>query len=112
MAEFTLPANSIVKKGKHFPATTSGNIKTFEVYRYDPETGENPSVNTYEVDLDLCGPMLLDALLYIKNEIDSTLSLRRSCREGICGSCSMNICLLYTSPSPRDKRQSRMPSSA
>ena len=92
MAEFKLPANSIVKTGKTYKAADGAtNIKLFKVYRYDPSNGENPSLDTYEVDLDTCGPMILDALLKIKSEMDSTLSLRRSCREGICGSCSMNI---------------------
>ena len=92
MAEFTLPANSVVKQGKHFKAPEgTKNIKRFIVYRYDPSTEENPSTDTYEVDIDTCGPMVLDALLKIKDEMDATLSFRRSCREGICGSCSMNI---------------------
>lgn len=92
MAQFTLPANSVVKKGKAFTAASgASNIKKFLVYRYDPDTGENPRVDTYEVDLDTCGPMVLDAIIKIKNEIDPTLTFRRSCREGICGSCSMNI---------------------
>ena len=63
----------------------------FKVYRCDPDSGENPRVDTYEVDLDNCGPMVLDALIKIKNEIDPTLTFRRSCREGVCGSCAMNI---------------------
>ncbi|HBA35307.1 MAG TPA: succinate dehydrogenase iron-sulfur subunit [Gammaproteobacteria bacterium] len=92
MAEFRLPANSIVKPGKtHQAKAGANNIKKFRVYRYDPDSGENPSVDTYEVDMDTCGPMVLDALLKIKDEMDSTLSFRRSCREGICGSCAMNI---------------------
>lgn len=92
MAQFSLPANSVVKKGKSFAAPSSAkNTKTFKVYRYEPDSGENPRVDTYEVDLDTCGPMVLDALIKIKNEIDPTLTFRRSCREGICGSCSMNI---------------------
>lgn len=58
----------------------------------DPEKkGEKPYMQTYDVDLNACGPMVLDALIKIKNEIDPTLTFRRSCREGICGSCSMNI---------------------
>jgi succinate dehydrogenase / fumarate reductase iron-sulfur subunit len=61
------------------------------VYRYNPDDGQNPRVDTYDLDLDTCGPMVLDALIKIKNEIDPTLTFRRSCREGICGSCSMNI---------------------
>ena len=92
MAEFTLPANSVVKQGELFKAPEGAtNIRRFIVYRYDPDSGENPRTDTYEVDMDSCGPMVLDALLKIKDEMDSTLSLRRSCREGICGSCSMNI---------------------
>ena len=92
MAEFSLPANSIVKKGKVFEApSNASNTKRFKIYRYDPDSGENPRVDVYDVDLDSCGPMVLDALIKIKNEIDPTLTFRRSCREGICGSCSMNI---------------------
>ena len=92
MAEFSLPANSVVKKGNVFDAPANAkNIKRFKIYRYDPDNGQNPRVDTYDVDLDTCGPMVLDALIKIKNEIDPTLTFRRSCREGICGSCSMNI---------------------
>jgi ferredoxin len=92
LAEFRLPPNSRIKKGKHFPAPAgAGNIKRFAIYRYDPDSGQNPRIDTYEVDLDSCGPMVLDALIKIKNEIDPTLTFRRSCREGICGSCAMNI---------------------
>ena len=65
--------------------------KAFKVYRYDPDSGANPRYDTYTIDLDKCGPMVLDALIKIKNEIDPTLTFRRSCREGICGSCSMNM---------------------
>jgi succinate dehydrogenase / fumarate reductase iron-sulfur subunit len=92
MVEFSLPANSKVRKGHVFKAPSgAGRIKLFHVYRYDPDSGENPRLDTFEVDLDACGPMVLDALLKIKNEIDSTLTFRRSCREGICGSCAFNI---------------------
>ena len=92
MAEFSLPADSVVRKGKVFKASDQArNIKRFIVYRYDPDLAENPRTDTYEVDRDNCGPMVLDALLVIKNRIDPGLSLRRSCREGICGSCAMNI---------------------
>lgn len=92
MAELRLPPNSRVMEGKvHVDLEESTNPKKFRIYRYDPDTGENPRMDTYEVDLDKCGPMVLDALIMIKNEMDSTLTFRRSCREGICGSCSMNI---------------------
>ncbi|MFK7957783.1 MAG: succinate dehydrogenase iron-sulfur subunit [Lysobacterales bacterium] len=91
MAKFTLPKNSKITAGKHYPADGATNTKTFKVYRWDPDTGENPRTDTYDVDMDSCGPMVLDGLLKIKNEMDATLTLRRSCREGICGSCAMNI---------------------
>ena len=91
MVEFTLPKNSKVGKGKTFAATGAKNAKTFSIYRWDPDTGENPRMDNYEIDLDACGPMVLDALVKIKNEVDTTLTFRRSCREGICGSCAMNI---------------------
>ncbi|HYW03149.1 MAG TPA: succinate dehydrogenase iron-sulfur subunit [Gammaproteobacteria bacterium] len=92
MADFTLPANSRIRKGRtHKAPEGARNVRRFRVYRYDPDSGENPRQDTFEVDLDNCGPMVLDALLKIKNEIDATLTLRRSCREGICGSCAMNI---------------------
>ena len=92
MAEFTLPKNSKITAGKHFPAPSGAkNVRTFKVYRWNPDDGANPRTDTYDVDLDTCGPMVLDALIKIKNEIDPTLTFRRSCREGICGSCAMNI---------------------
>src|SRR4249919_4022491 len=92
MAEFTLPKNSKIRKGKHFPAPAGAkNVRTFKVYRWNPDDGENPRIDTYDVDMATCGPMVLDALIKIKNEIDPTLTFRRSCREGICGSCSMNM---------------------
>lgn len=92
MAQFTLPANSKVGVGKTVPTSNgAGNVKTFKIYRWDGDTGENPRIDTFEVDLDECGPMVLDALIKIKNEIDSTVTFRRSCREGVCGSCAMNI---------------------
>lgn len=92
MVEFSLPANSKVGKGKtHKAAEGAKNKKTFQIYRWNPDDGQNPRVDTYEVDLDTCGPMVLDALIKIKNEVDPTLTFRRSCREGVCGSCAMNI---------------------
>lgn len=85
-------AVSRIARGKLWPAPSDAkHVKRFEVYRYDPETGANPRIDAYEVDLDTCGPMVLDALIKIKNEMDSTLTFRRSCREGVCGSCAMNI---------------------
>lgn len=92
MVEFALPANSKITKGKqHAGPKGAKHTKTFKVYRYDPEDGNNPRVDTYQVDLDDCGPMVLDAIIKIKDEVDSSLTFRRSCREGICGSCAMNI---------------------
>jgi succinate dehydrogenase / fumarate reductase iron-sulfur subunit len=92
MASFTLPKNSTVQPGKTWPVPAGAKrIKRIEVYRYDPETGANPRLDVFSIDLDRCAPMVLDALLLIKNETDPTLAFRRSCREGVCGSCSMNI---------------------
>jgi len=92
MVEFALPKNSRLVNGKTFSLKEkSNNPRFFEIYRWDPDSGENPRIDRYEIDLDSCGPMVLDAILKIKNEIDPTLSLRRSCREGVCGSCALNI---------------------
>ncbi|WP_420722558.1 succinate dehydrogenase iron-sulfur subunit [Hwanghaeella sp. LZ110] len=92
MAEFALPANSKIGKGASWPVKSGGkNVRKFNIYRWNPDDGKTPQVDTYEVDLDECGPMVLDALIKIKNEVDQTLTFRRSCREGICGSCAMNI---------------------
>uniref|UniRef100_A0A5F8AHJ1 Succinate dehydrogenase [ubiquinone] iron-sulfur subunit, mitochondrial n=2 Tax=Macaca TaxID=9539 RepID=A0A5F8AHJ1_MACMU len=78
--------------GARTAAAAAARIKTFAIYRWDPDkAGDKPHMQTYEVDLNKCGPMVLDALIKIKNEIDSTLTFRRSCREGICGSCAINI---------------------
>ena len=92
MAQFKLPANSVIGKGKtYYAGAGAKNVKRFQIYRWDPDSGENPRMDTYEVDMATCGPMVLDALLKIKNELDPTLTLRRSCREGVCGSCAMKI---------------------
>jgi succinate dehydrogenase / fumarate reductase iron-sulfur subunit len=92
MAEFTLPANSKVKPGKkHVAPASATKPRTFKIYRWSPDDDANPSLDEYPIDLANCGPMVLDALIHIKNNIDSTLTFRRSCREGICGSCAMNI---------------------
>ncbi len=97
MAEFKLPKGSEVKKGKVWRDANlvandlSAKYKKFKIYRYNPDNNENPQIDEFTIDIANCGPMILDALLKIKNEIDSSLSFRRSCREGICGSCAMNI---------------------
>uniref|UniRef100_A0A1D8X7E0 Succinate dehydrogenase [ubiquinone] iron-sulfur subunit, mitochondrial n=1 Tax=Gelidium galapagense TaxID=317100 RepID=A0A1D8X7E0_9FLOR len=61
------------------------------IYRWNPYRQQKPWFNIYPISTKNCGPMILDALFQIKNTQDSSLSFRRSCREGICGSCSMNI---------------------
>jgi succinate dehydrogenase / fumarate reductase iron-sulfur subunit len=92
MAEFTLPKKSKVKAGKTILAAAGAKrARRVVIYRWDPDSGENPRLDTFEIDLDKCGPMVLDAIIHIKNDLDPTLSFRRSCREGICGSCAMNI---------------------
>ena len=91
MVQINLPKNSEIKVGKSWPKPQGKTVREFKIYRYDPDTGENPRTDTFFVDTSDCGPMVLDALNWIKHEVDPTLTLRRSCREGICGSCSMNI---------------------
>lgn len=95
---FPVPRNlgvapgSRIERGRRWVAPPgTARIKTFDIYRYDPDSGRNPRIDSFEVDLDDCGPMVLDALIWIKNKVDSTLTFRRSCREGVCGSCAMNI---------------------
>lgn len=92
MAHFALPSNSRIGEGTVRRAPEgAARVRKFRVYRWSPDDDGNPRIDTYEIDLAETGPMVLDALIKIKNEIDSTLTFRRSCREGICGSCAMNI---------------------
>lgn len=95
MVQIRLPKDSVVKKGVQHASTddstTDATTRTFQIYRYNPDIDANPRYDTFKIDLQKCGPMVLDALLYIKNTTDTQLAFRRSCREGICGSCSMNI---------------------
>jgi succinate dehydrogenase iron-sulfur subunit len=92
MVQLTLPKNSRITAGKTWPAPEGAtNLREYRIYRWDPEGGANPRIDTYQVDRDTVPPMVLDALIWIKNTIDPTLTFRRSCREGVCGSCSMNI---------------------
>ena len=92
MVEFVLPKNSRPQPGtEHTIPVKTENVRVFKVYRYDPDVDEQPRIDTFELNEDETGPMVLDALIKIKGEVDSSLSFRRSCREGICGSCSMNI---------------------
>lgn len=93
MTGFTLPLASRVRsKGREHRMTSDARrSKAFRIYRYNPDSAENPRFDTYYLDLDRTGPMVLDALIKIKDELDPTLTFRRSCREGVCGSCAMNI---------------------
>lgn len=111
MVQFTLPKNSKVKQGKAWnpppEGAEKGRYREYRIYRFDPDTGENPRLDTYWVDMNDCGPMVLDGLIWIKNNVDPTLTFRRSCREGVCGSCSMNIggtntlaCTLHADDAP------------
>ena len=112
MVEFALPKNSKPIEGKEWPKPEGAtNTKAVKVYRWSPDDGQNPRIDTYHIDLDDCGPMVLDALIKIKNEVDSTLTFRRSCREGVCGSCAMNIdgtntlaCTKYIADAKNDLR--------
>jgi succinate dehydrogenase / fumarate reductase iron-sulfur subunit len=89
---FGVSAQSRIERGRTWPAPAGATrVKTFEIYRYDPDSAKNPRLDSFEVDLDDCGLMVLDVLIWIKSKVDSTLTFRRSCREGVCGSCAMNI---------------------
>src|ERR1700738_3263185 len=117
MAEFTLPRNSKIAVGKTFAGPPGATrLREFKIYRWNPDDGKNPVIDTFELDLNDCGPMVLDALIKIKNEIDSSLTFRRSCREGVCGSCAMNIdgtntlaCTKYISDVKGDTKISPLP---
>jgi succinate dehydrogenase / fumarate reductase iron-sulfur subunit len=92
MADFSY--TPINRNGRvHKAAAGARDVRTFKIYRFDPESadGQGPRIDTFELDPKSCGPMVLDALIQIKSVVDSTLTFRRSCREGICGSCAMNI---------------------
>ena len=92
MVQLTLPKNSKMTEGKTWNEPKgAGDWREFRIYRWSPDDDDNPRIDTYNVNLDDCGPMVLDAIIKIKNEIDPTLTFRRSCREGMCGSCAMNI---------------------
>ena len=109
MVEISLPKNSRPTPGKQWPKPEGGKRLTeFRVYRWNPDDSANPRIDVYWVDRDDCGPMVLDALIWIKNNVDSTLTFRRSCREGVCGSCAMNIdgvnTLACTQRHGRDRR--------
>lgn len=97
MVQIRLEEDSKVSKGKSYQGQPNDNeditpcYRTFQIYRYDPDYDTHPRYDTVAIDITQCGPMVLDALLYIKNYVDGCLSFRRSCREGICGSCAMNI---------------------
>tara|TARA_R110001592_G_scaffold70230_2_gene215204 strand:- start:167 stop:922 length:756 start_codon:yes stop_codon:yes gene_type:complete len=88
MVQLTLPQNSKVIEGKTWGKPSNLSI---QIYRWNRDSGSNPTVDTFNLDKDKMGPMVLDAIIYIKNNVDPSLTFRRSCREGICGSCSMNI---------------------
>ena len=92
MVQISLSKNSEIKKGNYYKDKTgSKNIKKVNVYRWNPEDDQNPRIDTFEVDMDNCGPKVLDVLFKIKNDIDSSLTFRRSCAHGVCGSCAMNM---------------------
>jgi len=92
MVEFALPKNSRISGGKTWPKPVGATeTREFKIYRWNPDDGKNPGTDTYYIDIHDCGPMVLDGLIWIKNHIDPTLTFRRSCREGVCGSCAMNI---------------------
>ena len=92
MVQISLPQNSKIQKGKYYKDKTgSKNLRKVNIYRWDPSTGENPRIDTYEVDMDNCPSKVLDLLNKIKNEIDPSIAYRRSCAHGVCGSDAMVV---------------------
>ena len=91
MTRISLPKNSKFTNGNYYKGNNLKKLKKINVYRWDPDKKINPTVDTFEIDLDKCGQMVLDALILIKDQIDSTLTFRRSCGEVVCGPCAMNI---------------------
>lgn len=88
--KISAPTSMAAPQGQ--PAAKAPLVKTFQIYRWDPDhPTEKPRLQSYDLDVNATGPMILDALIKIKNEVDASLTFRRSCREGICGSCAMNI---------------------
>ena len=109
MVQINLPKNSEVRKGIYYKDKTgSKNIRKVNVYRWDPSSGENPRVDSYEVDMDNCPSKVLDILNKIKNEIDPSLAYRRSCAHGVCGSCAMNMDGKNTTISYREVHKSTL----
>ena len=89
MVQLNLPKNSKVTEGKIWAYPTGAkDVREFHIYRWNPDDDKNPRLDTYYIDTGDCGPMVLDALIWIKNNIDPTLTFPRSCREGVCGSCA------------------------
>src|ERR1700692_481773 len=92
MVAFNLPANSRIGHGQKYPAPTGAKrVREFRIYRWNPDDGLNTRMDSYNIDLDACGPMVVDVRMKNKNKVEPALPFRRSCREGICGSCAMNI---------------------
>jgi succinate dehydrogenase / fumarate reductase iron-sulfur subunit len=92
MASFRLPQNSRIADGASYSLSNySKRLFKMRIYRWNSDKMANPQLDTFELDRDESGPMVLDALISVKATHDSSLAFRRSCREGICGSCSMNI---------------------
>jgi len=92
MAQFRLPVGSRIGEGHYFNYDGDRtNIRRVQIYRWNQENESKPQIDTFEIDGEMAGPMVLDVLIKIKDSIDATLTFRRSCREGICGSCAMNI---------------------
>jgi succinate dehydrogenase / fumarate reductase iron-sulfur subunit len=92
VVQFNLPQNSKIVKGQYYKDNTNSlNLKKVNIYRWDPSDEKNPRIDTFEVDMDNCGPKVLDILFKIKNELDTSLTFRRSCAHGVCGSCAMNV---------------------
>jgi succinate dehydrogenase / fumarate reductase iron-sulfur subunit len=99
MVQLSLPKNSVPIKGNSYSnvdlldeqSQQNHDIRVINVYRWSGDENTPPQIDRFEIDVKKAGTMVLDILNQIKAEVDPSLTFRKSCREGVCGSCAMNI---------------------
>jgi len=99
MVQLSLPKNSVPIKGNSYSnvdlldeqSQQNHDIRVINVYRWSGDENTPPQIDRFEIDVKKAGTMVLDILNQIKAELDPSLTYRKSCREGVCGSCAMNI---------------------
>ena len=99
MVQLSLPKNSVPIKGNSYSnvdlldeqSQQNHDIRVINVYRWSGDENTPPQIDRFEIDVKKAGTMVLDILNQIKAELDPSITFRKSCREGVCGSCAMNI---------------------